>query len=595
MRQVGPMPPIIEAGIPIHEASVRAMTLPEGMSVPAAVLIALLVIALLAFLLRGVRIGPRDHDAAQVIAAVQAERDALRANHAVEIATLEGRLADAKSRLQREMDAALKLKEAERKLALVREEADRRAAEIAALNERLSLLGRNVDNATGRAAEVPQLIGERDRARSELASQSEIISDLRRQLQEAIARASRANAAREGHGETVAELTRERDRAIAEATRAANEVNELRRELQAMMTRLTQATANATRADEFATEIKALRQREEHLRTTVRDRESSIGELREALKARESGAEVAEIRRLMDQLSAAADREKSANDSLSRLAYERDGMRTRVAAAERIESQAKAEVEKREALLELRLQKIYALEAKLRDQHAMLAEAQRRAASAEETVAALRQGGELPPAPAPTPDSEMRAKVDALQTKVDEVRSENVALLDELEELRQKASTDGEAYGAVASLTAELDAARRELGALRQENARMKAAPPAAAPVDPAELDGARRQTAALQEELERLKNSGDAAASAELEAARRDVAALRRDNARLRSEAAAESGAAYSEIEALKARIRDLAERFMDGGDMPPERAGETLADRIRAFKASRAPNAGG
>jgi chromosome segregation ATPase len=501
-------------------------------------------------LVRGLRGAGGQRDTAQVIAAVQAERDVLRANHAVEIATLESKLEEAQERARRNMDASLRLKEAERQLADANATVARLQEEMDQQARRIEALAAERDELAGRIHEVPQIVSERDRARNEVAEQSEVISKLRADLQEAINRAGRATVDRADEEERLNALARERDEARDEARRLAETVGELRQEVSGLKDEAAKAAAADPERTQLASEVKALKEREEHLQGIVRAREATIAELRQALSTGPPAAQDdGEVARLRQQLEEAQQREKAANESLSRLAYEADGLRNRLAGLERTESESKAEVEKREAVLELRLQKIYELEAKLRDQHAQLRETQRRAELAEESLAALsaQAGGEVPSATPPagesvaTPAAEADERIERLEAELDQAREDNAALRAETEALRAAAggagADGGEVEAAVAALEADRDAAREQVAALQAEKAALE----------------------------ERLRAAEGAVA------------------------ASAPDGAA---IEALRGQLRELAMRFVEQSGTPEvEEAPEpSLAERIRAFKAARA-----
>ncbi|MCF3931859.1 hypothetical protein L1787_00345 [Acuticoccus sp. M5D2P5] len=541
--------------------SVSAMTMPDTLSMPAVIALVLLGLILVVWLIKGLSGGRRERanrpqgggrarprDTAQMIAAVQAERDVLRANHAVEIATLEGKLADAHKRVQTNLDAELKLKAAERQLADAKATIARLESERGSETSRLEALSKERDGLVERVHSVPQLMSERDRANGEIARQSEIISGLRNELQETIAKLSRATADSTNQGGAVDTLTRERDMAREEAARLVGTVGDLRRDLQIAHAKLEENDNARDAHGTLAKEHDEIKDRVEILRRTVKERDATIAELRAAMGRQEPVADTGEIDRLKGLLEAAEAREKTANDSLSRLAYDRDGLQNRLAGLERAESGSKAEIEKREALLELRLQKIYELEARLRDQHTQLREAQRRAEMAEESVTALASAGatedsaeglspEAQAALVQVTSAANDARIERLQTKLDQVRNENGTLLDELEALRVAATADaassegGDVDTMRAGLTAELQTAREAMAALEAENARLKAA------VDAGNAFG-------------------------------------------------------QDEIAELKAKLRDLATRFMNEAapDVEEEPAEPTLADRIRAFKAARA-----
>ncbi|WP_157961541.1 hypothetical protein [Acuticoccus kandeliae] len=552
------------------------MTLPDTLSLPVVVALVLAGLVLVVSLLRGMIAKPRTtdkagrrggrsgkpRDTAQIIAAVQAERDTLRANHAVEIATLEGKLADTQKRVQANLDAELKLKAMDRTLAEARGEITKHETDAANLRSRVESLSLEREELLERVHQVPQLTSDRDRARSEVSRQSEIISNLRNELQETIAKLSRATADRTNQGGAVDTLTRERDTAREEAARLGTSVTELRREIEALRAKAGTDASDQAENAELSKKLANLTEREALLRRTVRERDSTIAELRAAVGVGQDApkaVDTGEVDRLSGLLREAEGRVANANESLSRLAYDRDGLQSRIASVEKAERDSKVEIEKREALLELRLQKIYELEARLRDQHTQLREAQRRAEMAEESVTALTAaasaGGadgegftlseEAQAALAEATAAASDARIERLQHKLDQVRNENGSLLDELEALRVAASGDAAAQGeegasALEKATQELTATREAMEALEAENMRLKAA-----------------------------------------------------------ADATAQIG--QDEIAALKEKLKTLADRFVaDSGveEAEPDISAEpTLADKIRAFKAARAaspPNGG-
>ncbi|MEM7694721.1 MAG: hypothetical protein AAF318_09740 [Pseudomonadota bacterium] len=489
-----------------------AMTLPDGIDLPVLLIGGGLLLIALLWLFAGLRKGS-GRDTAQMIAAVQAERDVLRANHAVDIATLETKLAEAQERLQSEMDATLKLKAAEQKL-----QADE--GRVAALEKdlqteraRTARIAQDLDEQKARIQGVPKLQSERDRAVQELETKSQELSDLRRELSETMTKLSKATAERQNRQGDVEALTKARDEALEDLARQVNVADALRREMAQMAEKVGNVTEIEKGRDTLARELEALREREALLSRTVRERDGQIQELRNALAARTDDDATepleAEIARLKDALDAAEGRERTANESLSRLAYDRDGMKTRVEAAERTEREARAEVEKRDALLELRLQKIEELQTSLRNQQGKIADSLRRAEIAEDAIV-----GE---------DGDVSLALEA-------------------------------AREAERAMAAERDAALAE----RDEAIKAQEAALASAPA--ADDGAAKEKIAALEEAL-----------------------------------AAARAGHGMTvdpqEVAALKATIRDLAERFMDAPDVVrvAEPRELSLADKIRAFKAAR------
>ncbi|MBJ3775165.1 coiled-coil domain-containing protein [Acuticoccus mangrovi] len=511
------------------------MPMTDTMSTPAVVLLSLVVLVLLVWVFRGLGGSGRKRDKAQVIAAVQAERDVLRANHAVEIATLEGRLADAQARAQSQAEATMRLKTMEQTLATLRKELEASEAARTTAEERVAALSAEQESVAERLRNVPQLVSERDRARSQIAERDETIDGLRRELHEANASLSRAASARADQGASIVTLTTERDDALARANHAEGLADGLHRDMQQLRDRLGDARRELEEIKAASGDVGSLRDREEKLRRTLKEREDTIAELRQSMKTSEPIADVSEVGRLSQALEVAEAREKSAHESLSRLAYECDGLKNRLIAAERVERESKADVEKREAVLELRLQKIHDLEAKLREQHGQLVETQRRATLAESRLASQAETGEIDPNAVNVTAAEANERVERLQRKLDQVREENGALMGELEALRLAATQgegeEGGAEAAITALTEQLDAARTRIDALTSENASLSAA--------------------------------------------------------------ASEAGSASAaEIASLKEELRKLADRFMAGEAEEP--AEPSLADRIRAFKAARATQQG-
>jgi len=531
------------------DASIQVMTLPDQLSEPAVLIIGAAVLLGIVWMTFGMKRRTAERDTAQVIAAVQAERDVLRANHAVEIATLEGKLAEAQERARRNMDTSLRLKEAERQMEALKTRAGaaetnalERAARIEALEGELSALRESSGDAAA-------MVEQRDRARREAREQAELADRLRAELEEVRARLPAPDGAEGTDGGMVEALARARDEARDEVRRLTETVAELRRETEGLRNRLEGTGANVEEERRLAQELAALREREARLKTTVREREDAIAELRQALSAGETIVDDERVERLNREIEAARAREKAAHENVSRLAYEADGLRNRLASLEEGGSASRAEVEKRDALLELRLQKIYELEAKLRDQHARLMRTQKRAEVAEEGLAALAaeataggdgaEGGEgAAPRVVQVADPEAAERADRLQRTLDETRRENATLLSELEALRHAAEAGAQEADDGAPATAELAAAQERIEALMARNATLEA-----------ELEVARAAPAAPAPSLDR------------------------------------------GEVEALRKELRSLAERFLDArgvGDTGAA-AEPSLAERIRAFKAAR------
>lgn len=555
MRLVGPELPPFEAAP--AEVTVRAMTLPEDVSILLIIGLAVAAIVGLAWWLRGMR-GAQQRDTAHVIAAVQAERDTLRARHAVEVAELETKIVQLQERIQADLELGLRVKELEKQATETQDELKIRAEELAkerdALAARVSdadatvdKLKRQLDDQTTRAGDVPRLLSERDRARTEVAELGDQISDLKRELQEAIARASRATVDGAEHREQMADLELERDRAISTADRAEMKITTLEDEVRDLTNRLTKMTASSGRAGELANEIEQLNTRIEQDRATIAERDGVIAELQKALDPSSRTDAEREIDRLNRDLERAQQRTDEANEQLSKLAYDWDGLRGRLDNAERSEREARNEVEKREALLELRLQKMADMEHRVRHQHGELHAALRRAETAEELVAAMRSG---------EPVDEAAVVRDAqIRQQLDEVREQNRQLLQDAERLREELAEANIMAGngnsaEAAQLEDELRKARAEITKLRDDNRRMSA-------VDPA---------------------------------APTKIAALEQENEKLRQTMAAKSEVDAATVAELRAELRAMAAKFAAGGESAADEPAElSLADRIRAYKAAR------
>ena len=339
----------------------------QQLALPAAVAVAIVVLIML---WRARRRGRTDRPGeGQMLALMQAERDVLRANHAVEIAALEGRLAKALAQA-----AGARLGSGED---TARRELEGRVAALATEREELKQ----------RAREMPQLVAERDHARAEALRYAQEASRLAEATQAAGGDAL-------GTDEAV-------QAARAEADRQAEVAAELRREVEALRGR-AEDDGDAAR---LAGELAAAREALEAARRAVDERDGAIAELRAAGSDDEAAG-------LRTTLVAAETRERAANESLSRLAYERENLKSRVATLERSQSEAKAETERHAAQLELRLTKVYDLEARLREANEARAAAER--------------------ALAERPDD-----ADRLQSKLDDVHGENRGLLEELEAMRR--------------------------------------------------------------------------------------------------------------------------------------------------------------
>ncbi|WP_420394543.1 hypothetical protein [Acuticoccus sp.] len=455
------------------------MDISSGLVVPGLIVGAVLLFVVLALF---ARLGGRSRlDVSAQEAALQAEKDVLRANHAVEVAALEHRLAEALTRSAAAGAGAVlgdgATPPADRARAGASTDVDALNAEVAALKRRE-------------------------------ADQGEAIASLKATL----AAADRSAAERDAPASD--ELTAAR----SELVQAMRERDQLREQL-----------ANRTDADASSDVAE--------LRVALAERDGTIAELRAALEPRAADEDDgAEVTRLTAALHAVGERERLANGQLSRLAYELEGLRGTVRDHERIEGSLRTEIERREALLELRLQKVYAIEERLREQSGELRALAERAEAAEaalERAEGTAKGDGV--AVTPTPDAKVHAaaleealaRAAALEGRLEKVRAENGTLLQELEALRRHA---GEPPAEAPALAEELAAARADLAALAQENERLRAA-----------------RGPALDE----------------------------------------------ASLAPLRAALRDLADRFLrevEGEASVPEVAEPSLAERIRAFKAARA-----
>ncbi|WP_146620084.1 hypothetical protein [Acuticoccus sediminis] len=388
------------------------------------------------------------------LAAMQAEKDVMRANHAVEIAALERRLATAQTR-GLEGDAALRVAEAESRAAELKGELDslkagaqQSEAGLKSATEERDTLAKSLATA---AAERDAAVAERDKAAADAKERARTITALREELATATNRLVRPNDPPKGP--SPAELAA----AVAAREVAEREADELRQERDALK-------ANAGAGAAGSAELAALRESLAAAERTIADRDKAIEALKAAGTAPGEGVSSAKVAELTAALQAVEARERTANQELSRLSYDLDQMRGRIASHERLESEAKAKVDQREALLELRQQKIYELEATVRE----LRESATAAAAPNDQVALLRK-------------------------RLNGVRSEKDALLGELEALRQDMSAAAEAGG-----SADVAALRKTVDELRAENANLKAAAGEASALNAAEV-------ASLREELRKL------------------------------------------------------------------------------------------
>ena len=409
-------------------------------------LIGLLLVLWILLSLRGNR--SRSRGPSRMVAAVEAERDVLRANHAVEIAALERKLNDVQTRAQKDMQAALRLKEAEKALEAVREEAKTAKAALAAANERLKGEGGELEAAKRRLAELEAIADAKAKAETELAAERETVARLRAELAQEATSRSAIEAERAEAAAGIERLTRERDeaRTALEAEKAASAA-------------LQREAASRGSADADAAALKA-----------------EIARLTETLAEREA------------TLASLSAREKSANETLSRLSYDSDGLRERVEAAERAEREASADAEKKEALLELRLQKIYALEGQLRDGQSELERTRRRAEAAETEARSVREASD-------GGDAAFKSRIGALEAELAKAGEEEQRLRAELDELRSGAQPP---YEEAREIAEALSAAQAEAEELRAEVDRLRKS--RAATVSPADIQELRHAIRTLAE-----------------------------------------------------------------------------------------------
>lgn len=438
-------------------------------------------------------------ETAKLIATVQAERDTLRANHAVAISRLEHKLNEARAKHNENLNAVLAAKGADRRIAALTETTEdlkeqldealkknagllseveklsRDGADLSRLkaerdtnqkvadgqSQTISELRRDLQDAVRRASiatsakadlsdEIETLKAERDRLNAEIDRQSGTISTLKTELQEAVAQASRAS----GVSGEMADVAEERDKAQRESEQHAEKVNVLRNEVQQLAARLAEANSELAAARELAEEAKTLRASEEHLKRVVRERELTVHELRTALARGETegGPASAEAEGLRRSLADAEKREQAAVNRATAAASERDGLKRRLAQAEQAAETARIAVETNEALLELRTQKLEQLEDSAQRQLTQLSEMRRRAEAAEAQLAAEPGGENLVDANATV--AHVQAELDALRAENETMRADAQA--------RERAEDPGE-------LRAALDKLARENAALRNQ------------------------------------------------------------------------------------------------------------------------------
>lgn len=523
------------------------MTLLEQLSLPAVIFAVIVVLVVAVTFSRGGRAASRD--TAHVIASVQAERDVLRAHHAVEVATLEGRLSDAMIRTEGVGDAAFRLKAAEAAVESARSEAAAQKSARMQLSERVANLTAERDQfAAGTRQAAHQLLAEREHAHAEIAAREERIAALQADL-DALSTASGADGDEPGPtGEERAAAAVSLDAARAEAARQEQRADEAERaiaELRQHLAAAAEAGATAGGNVDQAAFQRAIAERDE----TIAALRASAADAHPA--AVEVDADSAGSGQLARALEAAEARERDANVSLSRLAYDRDGLANRIATLERAESEARASAMKHEALNELRQQKIYELEARLREQGTELSGTRQQLAAAEANLAEGRSArvaiSDADQSHAPG-DAE---EVQRLNATLGRISEENAALVGELEAMRLRAISDGD--GATLSTSSTPSTRSDPDGSVT-----------IAADAQGQELATVRQRLAATESE-----NAGLAA-----------------ENARLVAEATGRID--HAEAELLRTQLRQLAERFAAEAEAAPTPAAAepTLAERIRQFR---------
>lgn len=380
-------------------------------------------------------------------ATVQAEKDVMRANHAVEVAALERRLAAAQGRGLEGGDTALKIAEAKKEADGLRREMERLKQDALTQQNALKTLTEERDALARKAAAASDKAAERERALS--AREAE-------------------------HEAALAALRAERDKAQADARDRAETIKALREEVATVSNRLVRPDGPATEAP----------------------KPTSAGEMAAAVAAkgvaeREAKGLREERNQLRARIEAAEEQTRTANAELSRLSYEMERLRSAATAHERRESEARAKVEQREAMLELRQQRIYELEGQVRTLNGELREA---------------SGGK-------------GTAMSALESRLDVVTTEKAALLAELEAMRQTmaASAEGADEGAAAAALAEKDEAlKAQLDALKAENETLRAASQDAAALSEAEVAALRRELHDLAQKFIDMSAPPEAAKSPE-------------------------------------------------------------------------------
>lgn len=352
----------------------------------------------------------------------QADRDAMRANHAVEVAALETKLAEAQQRARTGADSAFRIKELE---------------------------------------------GARDKAISEVEHLRTEARELRNALEEGKAALARVQAEGAAQSDLAGRLARERDEISSALEGEKSVVADLKAKLAA-------AQEGASGREAIESELSALRARETSLSGLVADHEKTIADLRATLDATSGRVDATELDALRHQMAEHAEREKSANETLSRLSYDHEGVKNRLASAERTEREARTAAEKAQAMLELRQQKIYALEERLREQDGEMKAAQRRVEVAEATSDSLRQA-----AVSGSQDNAAEARIRALEAALERAGFEEHRLRGELE-AAQQAAAPAASYEEAREIAEALNAAQAEAEELRREVSRLRVAAPAA-------------------------------------------------------------------------------------------------------------------
>lgn len=447
------------------------------------------------------RVKPADE-----MTALKTERDVMRANHAVDIAMLERKLEDARERIQAQAAADLAAKAHERRAAEAQARIDALTRDLNRMREDVQRMAAERDAALA-AAERRASAAFTSAGEAGAASVDETIDRLKTELSEATDRAARASHDAAAYREELETLKAARAELEADVAAQRNTISRLRNssersgaegadEAAAALALLTEERDQARGALEEATERLAAVSAErdalaaadssgaadhetlEALRQTLSEHEETIRALRAQLEQRQDApdATAADSAPLQLQLAEVEAREAKANQSLSELAYELDAVRSRAAAAAKQEAAARADVERREAMLELRLQKIYHLEEQLRATDERLREALRRAERAE---AQAEEAAQVNGAPIDV-DGIDASRLSVLQEELVALRAENASLKadraanegglsglrDELDAMAAPHGDDGSTQRVLPSdEVAELKERLRELGA----------------------------------------------------------------------------------------------------------------------------------